>query len=316
MSDVWLVTSIKNEAPWLLEWISYHRAIGFDRMLVYTNDNTDLTAELLQALEPLDWFEWVPNELNGSQSPQGVALDKAYRRLQDSDDWVFFADADEFLNLKKHNNVKEFLRDYSDCSGVAINWKVFGSDGREQRGDGYVIERFLRCASSQHPSGRHIKSFTRMNQLWRGLGLHRPLIKTSAIITDNMLVYTNKYQHDLLVQGSATNSPEFPILHDIAQVNHYMVKSKAEYALKQRRGNGFRMDRSHAYSDKYFAMHDINQESDKTILRFFDSMRSVYSCLLKELNLYSLMEMIDEEYREFEIGFLKSLPGLHESEPR
>jgi len=46
-----IVTTMKNEGPFILEWLAYHRAIGFDDFLVYTNDCTDGTDTMLQMLE-------------------------------------------------------------------------------------------------------------------------------------------------------------------------------------------------------------------------------------------------------------------------
>ena len=46
-----IVTCMKNEGPFILEWLAYHRAIGFDDFLVYTNDCTDGTDTMLDALQ-------------------------------------------------------------------------------------------------------------------------------------------------------------------------------------------------------------------------------------------------------------------------
>lgn len=34
-----LFSAMKNEAPFLLEWVAYHKAIGFDRIVIYSNDS-------------------------------------------------------------------------------------------------------------------------------------------------------------------------------------------------------------------------------------------------------------------------------------
>ena len=47
-----IVTTMKNEGPFILEWIAYHQAIGVEDFLVYTNDcsdGTDAMFDLLQA---------------------------------------------------------------------------------------------------------------------------------------------------------------------------------------------------------------------------------------------------------------------------
>ena len=36
-----IVSAMRNEGLWLLEWLAYHKAIGFDPIFVATNDCTD-----------------------------------------------------------------------------------------------------------------------------------------------------------------------------------------------------------------------------------------------------------------------------------
>ena len=33
-----LFSAVKNEGPFILEWIAYHKAVGFDAVLVVSND--------------------------------------------------------------------------------------------------------------------------------------------------------------------------------------------------------------------------------------------------------------------------------------
>ena len=41
------VSMMKDEAPYLLEWFAHHLAVGFTDILVYTNDCTDGTDDML-----------------------------------------------------------------------------------------------------------------------------------------------------------------------------------------------------------------------------------------------------------------------------
>lgn len=36
-----IITSVRNEQKYILEWISYHKSIGFDKIIFFTNDNSD-----------------------------------------------------------------------------------------------------------------------------------------------------------------------------------------------------------------------------------------------------------------------------------
>jgi Glycosyl transferase family 2 len=50
-SHIAICLIVKNEAPYLLEWIAYHRVIGVDRFLIYNNDSTDETSSILEHLD-------------------------------------------------------------------------------------------------------------------------------------------------------------------------------------------------------------------------------------------------------------------------
>ena len=45
-----LFSAVKNEAPFLLEWIAYHKVIGFDEIVICSNPSTDGTEEILAPL--------------------------------------------------------------------------------------------------------------------------------------------------------------------------------------------------------------------------------------------------------------------------
>lgn len=40
-----LVATAKDEGPFVLEWVAYHRLAGFDPIIIYQNDSTDGTAD-------------------------------------------------------------------------------------------------------------------------------------------------------------------------------------------------------------------------------------------------------------------------------
>ena len=42
-----IVGCMKNEAPYIVEWVAYHRAIGVDNFLIYTNGCEDGTSQML-----------------------------------------------------------------------------------------------------------------------------------------------------------------------------------------------------------------------------------------------------------------------------
>lgn len=59
------ITCVKNEGPFLLEWVAFNRVIGVTDFLIYSNDCDDGTAELLDALATAGLVVHLPNPAKG-----------------------------------------------------------------------------------------------------------------------------------------------------------------------------------------------------------------------------------------------------------
>ena len=74
-----IIVTTKNEGPFLLEWIAYHRLIGFDNIVVFSNNNEDGSDVLLSALGDAGLIRYYDN----SELSDGLPADpqnRAYRR--------------------------------------------------------------------------------------------------------------------------------------------------------------------------------------------------------------------------------------------
>ncbi len=71
-----MATCVRNEGPYLLEWIMHYQLLGFDRIIIFSNDNNDGSDALLAALHEAQIIDWRPRVLLPEQSPQLSALAK------------------------------------------------------------------------------------------------------------------------------------------------------------------------------------------------------------------------------------------------
>jgi len=70
-----IVTTMKNEGPFILDWLAYHRAIGVTDVLVYTNDCTDGTDDFLKLLAQKGLVTHRENPFDrAKERPQHAAL--------------------------------------------------------------------------------------------------------------------------------------------------------------------------------------------------------------------------------------------------
>ena len=93
-----LVSTMKNEGPYLLEWLAYHTSIGIDEFCIFSNDCTDGTNPILNRLDQMGVIKHYDNPLGPRMDPQRAAYSRAGKTdFVRSADWVLIVDADEFL---------------------------------------------------------------------------------------------------------------------------------------------------------------------------------------------------------------------------
>src|SRR5919109_1112110 len=128
-----------NEAPFLEEWIEFHRLVGVEKFFLYNHLSTDNHRAVLAPyveegiVEVTDW----PHE-PGQASAYQDCLDRHRRDAR----WIAFIDLDEFLFSPTYAPLPQVLKAYEPWPGVHVNWAVFGPSGHETRPQGLVIESY------------------------------------------------------------------------------------------------------------------------------------------------------------------------------
>jgi hypothetical protein len=121
---------MRNEGPDILEWVAWHRMMGFDRIIIWSNDCTDKSDLLLDALQQ---FGWLTHHRHSPASGASVQGDVASHALRDpviaSASWLLWLDADEFMVVHRGNRcLTDMLSAISDADGMEINWLIFLND--------------------------------------------------------------------------------------------------------------------------------------------------------------------------------------------
>lgn len=150
-----IVACARWEASHIAEWLTFHRAIGFEHVFLYCND--DDPAELYACILPFGdfvTFHWYP--MIGQQ----VFM---YRHFLEnhlrSTDWFQFLDIDEFVHLGPHANIGDYLDTIpEEWDSVYLNWVPFGPNAHETRPEGSVLLHYTRRAA--YPDA-HTKTITR-----------------------------------------------------------------------------------------------------------------------------------------------------------
>jgi Glycosyl transferase family 2 len=215
--SVAICSVVKFESAYLDEWIDYYLSIGFNRIFLY--DNSEQHA-LLNWLEKSDKSGDVSVVLFPGQKVQRNAYASCAKTVRQRNfSWVFFVDADEFLVMKQHDRVDQFLSEYCLDGALSINWRVFGTSGQMQYRPIPVLKRFQLRLPDDDPLNRFIKSFVRTDAMKVLLKFYRsPHVFP---LKENL--------HHRDTDGNIVNSSWHNGPTDLAAIYHYKYKSYEEY---------------------------------------------------------------------------------------
>ncbi|MDO5370436.1 glycosyltransferase family 2 protein [Paracoccus sp. (in: a-proteobacteria)] len=293
---VMAMSMMKDEAPFLLEWFAHHLAVGFTDILVYTNNCTDGTDEMLQRLEELGLGYHRPNVIKPGVKPQPSALShgQAEPLVQDAD-WLLVFDADEFLAINHPSGTLDGMLDDAvakDANGIVITWRIFGSNGIVDWSRAPVTEQYTRAAPPDWNKGWGVKTLFRFDPEYWKLGIHRPSIKNKHLEdgfpdTVRWLNGSGQPMEDYF-KFHGWRSIKRTIGYNWAQMNHYAVKSVDSYALRKFRGNV--NNKADKYNADYWALQDRNEVPDTRILRHAPARAAIMAELLTDPVLRELHE--------------------------
>ena len=239
-----IVSTMKTEAPYILEWVAHHRALGFDDFLIFTNDCEDTTDPLLDRLaETGVEGGTLVHQVNTvlKRGPHKSALKWARDHvLLHRARWILISDVDEFVNVRGGDGtIRGLVRDLGPGTDVvSFPWKCFGNGGVEAFADRPVTAQFTTCEPVPKRGGRRmrdVKTMFRRPEAMYHLGLHRPRVREEW---QDRIVWKSPSGADISARmnpGRAWTMP-WDGCQDAAYMHHYPLRSQEAYLLKKSRG--------------------------------------------------------------------------------
>lgn len=308
-NSVAIVTCMKNEGPFILEWLAYHRAIGIEGFLVYTNDCTDGTDTFLDLLQDKGYVQHRDNKFHGTGlKPQHHALQQAEKEpvIMESD-WAISMDVDEFINIKVGDGTMTALFDVvPDANLISCTWRLFGNGDVHEYEDKFLVEQFFRCApefANKPHQAWGFKTLFKNVGLFKKLGVHRP----KGLKPQN-------WDKIRWYNGSAKPMPETEYRnawrsnsstygYDVVQLNHYAVRSAESFLVKRDRGRVNHVDRDQGLA--YWFRMNNNFEEERSIQRMIPKLQEEYDRLLADPDIRAMHESCVAAHRA-KIDELKS----------
>nr|WP_240989317.1 glycosyltransferase family 2 protein [Salipiger mangrovisoli] len=282
---------MKNEAPYVVEWIAYHRVIGFDDFLIYSNGCEDGTELILGRLDQLGILRHRDNNGWSGNSPQQHALDGALDEPMIRDAaWLLHSDVDEFVNIRCGNGtLDDLFAAAPDATHFALTWRLFGSGGIRELSDAPVIAQFSDCAPRYCPKPHTnwgFKTLMRGVAPYGKLSCHRP--NKLHQDTENVIKWSNGSGQDMTgeVLGNGWRNSRRSIGYDLVQLNHYALRSAESFLIKRQRGRALHVDRQIGLN--YWIRMDWSGARDLTIQRNLPRLRAEMARLLRDPELARL----------------------------
>ena len=118
---------VKDETPFLAEWVEFHRLVGMEHFTIYDNESRVPVSETLARQVASGFVTVEPVRGRGKQMEVYRLHAERNRHLSE---WTAFLDADEFVIPHESDDIRDILTDIGRTHyGLAINWQVFGTSG-------------------------------------------------------------------------------------------------------------------------------------------------------------------------------------------
>ena len=271
-ATVSLASCMRNEGIFILEWLAYHQSLGFDHVVIVSNDCIDGSDSLLDALAAKGHLTHIRQSVAAGAPPQDSGMDLVLDwAARHGVAWILHIDSDEFLNITAGDGRLPALMAKADSADViAIPWQFYGDAGLSDWTPGdSVLTRFTRAEPAPEPGVTKSKCLFRAASFARATD-HNP---RDPLVPDPVVVNPDGTRLNAASLAQPRSSRFRP--HDLAasgttaRLNHYAVKSRDIFALKNDRGDGQGKQGETKYhlGSNWHRTANRNEAEDRSILR-------------------------------------------------
>ncbi len=261
--EVALCAIFQNEAPYLAEWIEFHKIVGVQHFYLFNNYSTDNFSEVLAPyirsgeVELHDWP--YPNEnIRLWRSSQIASYNRGIKLAKDKAKWLIFIDPDEFLFPTTAARIQDELKSFEKYGGVSVNWLMFGTSGIDQvKKNELQVGSLTWRAADDYPFHHNTKSIVRPERVKECRNAH-------------CFYYKKPYVSVNMAEQTFDNKSSPSIVIDRLRINHYWTRDENYfYTHKVPRHDKW----GEGLSTSLEILYNLHQVEDLTIQRFVPQLR-------------------------------------------
>ena len=259
-----IICIAKYEQDYIEEFVRYHLHLGFDKIYLYDNEDVPTYGKLLSKFGDNVVVNHLPGK-NYVRAPQYEAIQQFTNNYVYTTDitHVCHIDIDEFIVLKKHNNIKDFIKEYIYdgengvmCAGICMNWRYFGCSDQIENTKEPVTSRFTKC---EEKGNLHVKSI-----------FHKEFY---AYLNNPHNIFTNNANYPMKsASGKIVDGPyNEDIDLSVVQLNHYKSKTLEEFKYIRTRGRADLYVNPDEDIVTDFNFYNRNEIEDLTAYNFYNN---------------------------------------------
>lgn len=212
---------VKDEAHDIISWLSWHIALGFNRIFVYDDQSSDGTYEIAQSCAEIYGVETLrASAVSGfyhdrKQNCYFDAIGKAKGRY----DWIALLDSDEYVSLDGSDDINAFLNTFSETdTGIALNWCIYGSSEKILKDKVPTYQSFTYRSQPDLEDNTFVKRFVRPEA-----------VDLSENSSHKLRLSYGNYVDALGRPVHWTSEETKDVLWEKAKINHYICRSREHF---------------------------------------------------------------------------------------
>ncbi len=254
----------KDEAPFLKEWIEYHKMLGVEHFYMYNNNSSDAYKEILLpyiangVVTLIDWPE-TPGQL--------TAYRNWYESYRKDCLWATFLDIDEFICPHYSFDIKSWLGKYGHYPVIKLDWLMFGTSGKLKHDYTLtVLEQYTQCWSKRSNIGKVLYNCHYDIANFGAEVHHRTIVKWHGLKIPPFNEFGNICVEDSYQWISLFKTATI-------QVNHYYSKACDILEGKLNKGDAMYVDYSWKTTNLYWLKEMNCRRSDYVAHRFLSRLK-------------------------------------------
>src|SRR4030042_800863 len=210
MYNAILSTTVRDDEPYLDEWVNYHLGLGFEHIVMHDHKS-------LVPVEP----RWGDKVTIIRQERDHITIPILFHNEtveKFKSNWIMVLDVDEFVVLYQHRDIHHLLSFYEDYGGLAMNWSVYGSSGHKDRPEGLVRDNYL----WRMPNDLKDSSVSLVNTIFKQencIPVHNP---HTCLSRKDIVIEDYEVCNSALANSSRTT----------CRINHYITRSWQDWLHK------------------------------------------------------------------------------------